>query len=157
MRKFNIASLILAGLLAFAPAAFARGGGGGGHGGGGHFGGGGHLGAGHAVAGHYGGFHGGYWRGGHWYAGGPWWGDGAGIYDYDYDDDYYPDTQTLPTYTNVVVVVQQELAKLGYYHGPIDGIVGPETEKAISWFQSVDKITVTGAINGQTLKALQIS
>jgi peptidoglycan hydrolase-like protein with peptidoglycan-binding domain len=53
--------------------------------------------------------------------------------------------------------VQQELAKLGYYHGPIDGIVGPETEKAISWFQSVDKITVTGAINGQTLQALQIS
>src|ERR1700757_3877671 len=151
MRKFNIVSLILAGLLAFAPAAFARGGGGGGHGGGGHFGGGGYFGAGHAVAGHYGGFHGGYWRGGHWYAGGPWWwGDGAGIYDY---DDDYPDTETLPTYTNVVVVVQQELAKLGYYHGPIDGIVGPETEKAISWFQSVDKITVTGAINGQTLKA----
>jgi peptidoglycan hydrolase-like protein with peptidoglycan-binding domain len=90
--------------------------------------------------------------------GGPWWwGDGAGIYDYDYDDGYYPDTETLPTYTNVVVAVQQELAKLGYYHGPIDGIVGPETEKAISWFQSVDKITVTGAINGQTLKALQIS
>ena len=152
MRKFNIASLILAGLLAFAPAAFARGGGGGGHGGGGHFG------AGHAVAGHYGGFHGGYWRGGHWYGGGwgPWgWGYGAGIYDY--DDDYYPDTVTLPTYTNVVVAVQQELAKLGYYHGPIDGIVGPQTEKAISWFQSVDKITITGAINGQTLKALQIS
>lgn len=154
MRKFNIASLILAGLLAFAPAAFARGGGGGGHGGGSHFGGGGHFaGAGHAVAGQ----HGGYWRGGHWYGGwGPWWwGDGAGVYDY--DDDYYPDTDTLPTYTNVVVVVQQELAKLGYYHGPIDGIVGPQTEKAISWFQSVDKITVTGAINGQTLKALQIS
>src|ERR1700742_4364213 len=98
MRKFNIASLILAGLLAFAPATFARGGGGG-HGGGGHFGGGGHSGA---AAGHYG-RHGGYWRGGHWYGGwGPWWwGDGAGVYDY--EDDYYPDTETLPTYTNVVV------------------------------------------------------
>ena len=152
MRKFTIVSLILAGLLAVAPAAFARGGGGG-HGGGGHVGGGGHFGAaGHVAAGHYGG-----WHGGHWYGGWPWWGDGAGVYDYDYDDGYYPDTETLPTYTNVVVVVQQELAKLGYYHGPIDGIVGPQTEKAISWFQSVDKITVTGAINGQTLKALQIS
>jgi Putative peptidoglycan binding domain len=135
MRKFNIASLILAGRLAFARV--------GGHGGGGHFGS-----AGHVAAGHYSGWHGGYWYGG-W----PWWGDDAGIYDYD----YYPDGDTMTRYPNTVVAVQQELAKLGYYHGPIDGIVDPQTDKAISWFQSVDKLTVTGQINGQTLKALQIS
>jgi Putative peptidoglycan binding domain len=38
-----------------------------------------------------------------------------------------------------------------------DGIVGPETRKAISWFQSVDKLSVSGRIGDPTLKALQIS
>ena len=56
-----------------------------------------------------------------------------------------------------IVAVQNELAKLGYYHGPIDGLIGPQTERAISWFQSVDKLSVTGRIDDPTLKALQIS
>jgi len=56
-----------------------------------------------------------------------------------------------------IVAVQKELAKLGYYHGQIDGIAGAETRKAISWFQSVDKLSVTGRIDDRTLKALQIS
>jgi peptidoglycan hydrolase-like protein with peptidoglycan-binding domain len=58
--------------------------------------------------------------------------------------------------SSIVVAAQQSLAKLGYYHGSIDGIAGPETQKAIRWFQSTDKIPVTGRIDGQTLKALQI-
>jgi hypothetical protein len=33
----------------------------------------------------------------------------------------------------------------------------PQTERAISWFQSVDKLSVTGRIDDPTLKALQIS
>jgi len=56
-----------------------------------------------------------------------------------------------------IVAVQKELAKLGYYHGPIDGLIGPQTGRAISWFQSVDKLSVTGRIDDPTLKALQIS
>ena len=58
---------------------------------------------------------------------------------------------------STVVAVQRKLAQLGYYHSQIDGIDGPETQKAIRWFQSTDKIAVTGQINDQTLKALQIS
>jgi peptidoglycan hydrolase-like protein with peptidoglycan-binding domain len=27
--------------------------------------------------------------------------------------------------------VQKELAQLGYYHGPIDGIAGSQTERAV--------------------------
>ena len=53
--------------------------------------------------------------------------------------------------------MQKELAALGYYHGPVDGAIGPETEKAIRWFQSVAKIPVTGWIDDATLRALQIS
>jgi Putative peptidoglycan binding domain len=80
--------------------------------------------------------------------------------DYDYNDGYYSDAQISPyrgaPSGQTVVAVQKELAKLGYYHGQIDGVVGPETRKAISWFQSVDKLSVTGQINDRTLKALQI-
>jgi hypothetical protein len=155
--KVSVAGLVLAGILAVAPtAAFARGGGGGGgHGGGGGFGGGHGGGGGHAggFAGHGFAAHG--WHGGHYWGGGPWGWYGDNYWDdypyYGYDD--YNDGD----YEQTVVAVQQELEKLGYYHGQIDGIVGPETRKAISWFQSVDKLSVSGRIDDATLKALQIS
>jgi hypothetical protein len=158
---------------------FHGGGFGGGHFAGSHFGGS-HYGWHGGYAGHY--WHGGHWYGpgprrigspqGHWY-GGRWYGGwpyygsrypyGLGYYDYDnYDDPdsdaYYQTPNSVTTYSeSTVVAVQKELAQLGYYHGSIDGIAGPETEKAIRWFQSTDKITVTGQIDDQTLKALQIS
>jgi peptidoglycan hydrolase-like protein with peptidoglycan-binding domain len=53
--------------------------------------------------------------------------------------------------------VQKELTRLGYYRGPIDGVIGSETQKAIRWFQSVDKLPITGQIDNPTLKALRIS
>jgi peptidoglycan hydrolase-like protein with peptidoglycan-binding domain len=53
--------------------------------------------------------------------------------------------------------VQKQLTQLGYYHGYVDGLIGPETEAAIRWFQSVDKLPVTGRIDDPTLKALRIS
>lgn len=171
--KGSLAGLILAGILAVAPTgAFARGGGGGGHGGGGGGHGGGGFGAGHGEGGHFGGFaghgfagHG--WHGGGYWGGGPFWGwDGDAAWDDypyygydDYSDGYYSDAQRSETarYQQTVVAVQKELEKLGYYHGQIDGIAGPATRKAISWFQSVDKLSVSGRIDDATLKALQIS
>jgi peptidoglycan hydrolase-like protein with peptidoglycan-binding domain len=56
-----------------------------------------------------------------------------------------------------IVAVQKELTQLGYYHGQVDGLIGPQTERAIRWFQSVDKLPVTGQIDDSTLKALRIS
>jgi hypothetical protein len=157
---------------------FAGGGGhfagGGGHfaGGGGHFAGGGrHVArgsAGHRSATHEGAHfaaHG--WHGGHYGYGGPFWGwgwDGDPYpYDgyYDYNEGDYSNAQTSPSEVarseQTIVAVQNELKKLGYYHGQTDGIAGPETRKAVSWFQSVDKLSVTGRIDNPTLKALQIS
>ena len=152
---------------------------GGGHFGGGHFGGG-HFGGTHFAAGHFGGhdgFHGGnyghyYWRGGHWYGGrwygGGWYPYGLGLglgypyyddYGYDAPDAYDGDESAYydeGANSGTVVAAQRELAKLGYYHGSIDGVVGPETEKAVRWFQSVDKIPVTGQLDDQTLQALQV-
>jgi hypothetical protein len=177
--KGSLVGLVLAGILAIAPtAAFAHGGGGGGHGGGGGWhgggfgGGGGHFGgfAGHGFAAHEGAHfaaHG--WHRGHYGYGGGYWGWYGDPYSYDYpyygyydyEDGDYSDAQTSPSEVapsvQTIVAVQKELAKLGYYHGQIDGIVGPETRKAISWFQSVDKLSVSGRIDDPTLKALQIS
>ena len=70
------------------------------------------------------------------------------------DSGYYSDDSG--DYYGTVIAVQQELAKLGYYHGSVDGVVGPDTEKAIRWFQSVDKLPVTGHIDDATLSALRI-
>jgi hypothetical protein len=74
-------------------------------------------------------------------------------YSYDYPYSYYNDNG----YLSVERAVQEELAKLGYYYGPVDGTIGPETLRAIRWFQSVDKLPVTGRIDSATLRALQIS
>jgi peptidoglycan hydrolase-like protein with peptidoglycan-binding domain len=73
----------------------------------------------------------------------------AQVYPYSYDNDN--------GYQSVERAVQEELAELGYYHGPADGAIGPETQRAIRWFQSVAKVPVTGRIDSALLKALQIS
>jgi len=183
--KGLLVGLVLAGTLALAPtAAFAHGGGGGGHGGGfggahgGGFGGrGGHFAgfAGHSFAGHSFAEHQGAHFAGHrdhfrhdgdFFFGGPFGYGDAYSYDYpyygynDYNDGDYYDGQYSPAEVTpsqeTIVAVQKELAKLGYYHGPIDGLIGPQTGRAISWFQSVDKLPVTGWIDDPTLNALQI-
>ena len=155
----------------------------GGHfGGGDHFGGGGHFGGTHFAAGHFGGSYGlngghyshYYWRGGHWH-GGRWYGGAWYPYgwlgypydDYGYDDGYnydsaYDDSDNQTALydaapsSGTVAAAQRELAKLGYYQGSIDGVIGPETDKAVRWFQSVDKLPVTGQLDDRTLQALQV-
>jgi hypothetical protein len=171
-----LGGLVLAGILALAPtAAFAHGGG---HGGGGHFGGGrGHFGS----SGHFAGFtrhsfaqhHGAHFarnenhflHGGHFFFGNPFWYNypyyGYNSPYYGYDDDYAADyaagQSSSADLTPTIIAVQKELTQLGYYHSEVDGLIGPQTEKAIRWFQSVEKLPVTGQIDDPTLKALQIS
>ena len=83
-------------------------------------------------------------------------------YDYPYYG-YYDDNAGAyaegPSSTSqeIIIAVQKELTQLGYYHGQVDGLIGPQTERAIRWFQSVDKLPVTGQIDDPTLKALRIS
>jgi hypothetical protein len=162
-------------------------GGGGGHfggGAGGRFGGGGGQFGGRTYAGfstaqHQGGHfarHGdfrdlGHFRGdGDFFFGGPFW-DDYSYYGYDYPYyrynypyygyyDDYSGGQSLaaePISSQAVIAVQKELTQLGYYHGRVDGLAGPQTEGAIRWFQSVDHLPVTGQIDDRTLKALRIS
>ena len=51
---------------------------------------------------------------------------------------------------------QQDLAQDGYYQGPIDGIVGPDTQAAIAAYQRANGLPVTGAIDGNLLHSLGI-
>ncbi len=106
---------------------------------------------------------------GFWYGFYPW--DYLPYYGYDYygypydysDSDYYPyydaDQSTyvgLDQYGNnaTVSAVQSELAKLGYYRGAIDGVVGDETQAALARYQEDHDLSVTGTLTAATLQSL---
>ena len=65
---------------------------------------------------------------------------------------------TYPVYATypVQVSVQVELQRRGYYSGPIDGQIGPQTQKALAKFQSQNGLVANGQINEATLKSLNI-
>jgi len=44
------------------------------------------------------------------------------------------------------VAVQSQLAKRGYYNGAIDGMLGDETEAALSRYQEDHDLSVTGLL-----------
>jgi peptidoglycan hydrolase-like protein with peptidoglycan-binding domain len=55
--------------------------------------------------------------------------------------------------TDVVVQIQTELAKYGYYTGPIDGHYGPDTKTAVTKLQADLGITADGLIGAETIAA----
>ena len=55
----------------------------------------------------------------------------------------------------VIRVVQQQLADLGYYRGPVDGIPGPLTEDAVVRFQRAERLTVDAMIGPQVIQRLE--
>jgi len=93
-----------------------------------------------------------YWNTGYWY---PAWGyDPYGWYSYD-----------GPIYTGyanvrpdrVLVNVQVALRDQGYYAGPVDGDIGPQTRAALAAFQSDNGLAVTSAVDQPTLQTLGVS
>jgi hypothetical protein len=52
-----------------------------------------------------------------------------------YPYDYYGYNDYGYGNTNTVVEVQRQLARAGYYHGAIDGIMGPQTRRAIRAYE----------------------
>ena len=53
--------------------------------------------------------------------------------------------------------VQSELARRGYYHGAIDGVIGSGSIQAIRGFQAAQGLPVTGQIDPRLLKALGVN
>ena len=50
--------------------------------------------------------------------------------------------------------IQTKLKRWGYYTGAIDGIYGPQTKKAVRYFQSKNGLTVDGIVGPKTAAAL---
>src|SRR5437870_9082769 len=75
----------------------------------------------------------------------------AGAYGDAYSDQNgYADQST----SSIVAAAQERLAREGYYHGQIDGIVGPETRRAVARYQSNHGLRVNGNLTPDTLGAL---
>ena len=58
---------------------------------------------------------------------------------------------------SVVTQIQTKLKNWGYYSGPVDGIYGSGTEKAVRLFQQKNGLTVDGKAGSKTLAALGIN
>lgn len=50
--------------------------------------------------------------------------------------------------------VQQALSRLGYYHGSVDGRLGPQSMRAINSYQQSQGQRVTGSITSMLLRSL---
>lgn len=93
-------------------------------------------------------------------------------YDYSYDDNVY-DSDAVDSYDDggydssggydgketvgsPVTSAQERLARLGYYNGQIDGVIGQDTYRAIMRYQSDKGLAPTGKLNVETLESLGI-
>ena len=79
-----------------------------------------------------------------------WYDGGWLIIDGGYTPAYYSNTGST------VSDVQATLADQGYYHGSIDGDIGPGTRSAIANYQGDNDLRVTGRINDPLLRSLRL-
>jgi Putative peptidoglycan binding domain len=92
-----------------------------------------------------------YWNAGYWF---PAWGYAPSV-SYVYDGPIYAYNGWTPD--RVTVDVQEQLARAGYYNGPIDGVLGPMTREAIAAYQADNGLAITSAIDEPTLATLGIA
>ena len=92
-----------------------------------------------------------FWNAGYWF---PAWGYATDAY-YPYDGPIYGYNGMSPD--QVVVDVQQQLQRDGYYDGPIDGVLGPMTREAIAAFQADNGLAVTSVVDQPTLATLGVA
>src|ERR1044071_790894 len=64
-----------------------------------------------------------------------------------YPYDYYGYNDYGYDNVRLVVEVQRRIARAGYYHGAIDGILGPETRRAIAAYERDHKMPAYGALD----------
>ena len=92
-----------------------------------------------------------FWDAGWWF---PAYGYASGAY-YPYAGPIYGYNGLTPD--RVVVDVQLQLQRDGYYAGPIDGVLGPMTRQALTAFQADNGLAVTSTIDEQTMATLGLS
>jgi hypothetical protein len=76
-------------------------------------------------------------------------------YDYGY---YYSRPPYRSAYANnsIVVRVQTQLARMGYYRGAIDGVIGARTRAAIRAYERTHGLPVDGVITGRLTAAMGV-
>jgi hypothetical protein len=89
-----------------------------------------------------------FWNAGYWY---PAWGYSPNAY-YAWDGPIYGYNNLPPD--QVIANVQASLQQQGYYHGDVDGLIGPLTRGAIADYQRDHGLYVTSAIDEPTLQSL---
>ncbi|PYJ30889.1 MAG: hypothetical protein DMF24_07265 [Verrucomicrobia bacterium] len=108
---------------------------------------------------------------GYYYAGGlgyPYYGSSSywtygysGYYPYSYYQGYpYSYSYYQPAYgygTGTIAAVQQRLGQLGYYHGVVDGVMGPQTRGAITAYESRHGLGMDGTISAPLLNRLGLT
>jgi hypothetical protein len=89
-----------------------------------------------------------YWNAGYWF---PAWGYYPNAY-YAWDGPIYAYNNMPPD--QVIANVQATLQQQGYYHGDVDGLIGPLTRGAIADYQRDNGLYVTSTIDQPTLQSL---
>jgi hypothetical protein len=102
----------------------------------------------------YGGYYGGYYpRYGYGY-GYPYYGSGFGVTVYSRPS--YGSYSYAERDDDTAADVQRALKRRGYYHGSVDGAIGPESRNAIRNFQADKHLSPTGRIDRDTLRELDL-
>ena len=89
-----------------------------------------------------------YWNAGYWF---PAWGYYPNAY-YAWDGPVYAYNNLPPD--QVIANVQATLQQQGYYHGEVDGLIGPLTRGAIADYQRDHGLYTTSTIDQPTLQSL---
>jgi hypothetical protein len=99
-----------------------------------------------------------------YYSGWPYsnWGYGTswGYYPYSYWGGYPYNSYNNYSYgynASLVTSVQRRLGQLGYYHGVVDGVVGPQTRGAIAAFENQNGLVVNARISRPLLDRLGLA
>jgi Putative peptidoglycan binding domain len=92
-----------------------------------------------------------YWRAGYWF---PAWGYNPNAY-YAWDGPVYAYNRLPPD--QVIANAQAALQQQGYYHGEVDGLIGPLTRGAIADYQRDHGLYMTSTIDQPTLQSLGIT
>ena len=89
-----------------------------------------------------------YWNAGYWF---PAWGYNPNAY-YAWNGPIYAYNNLPPD--QVIANVQANLQAQGYYHGDVDGLIGPLTRGAIANYQRDHGLYVTSTIDRPTLQSM---
>lgn len=93
-----------------------------------------------------------------WGYGFPYYGASAALYNNGYNDGrVYNGRAAGSGGGSVVAEVQQELARVGYYRGAVDGVIGDRTRSAIRAYERRKGLRVDGRIDDELLDSLGLS